>query len=420
MRSTSRWPNPVALLLCVTLLAQWSVAGFCRAGEVPPEPALLLKFSSPEIPEGTARSILDPLPALLGRELRVLWVPVPEEPAPKPAGTSPLTLPNDAALRRIAEKVSAASSRMENVENEEAARLLEEAEREARTYRFDESTRPFFSEIFLRKGMLRLREGDVSSADSLLARSRALRPEFTPDPAIFPPQFLAAWERARRRPAPDAEIVVQSFPPGAEIFVDGERRGTTPSRVRIGKAGPHRIRVSHPGYREADREGQWLPGDSEILEFHLPGDRLARLSEIVAGPLKGSGSGPILTEIAASAGASRIAILVLERDTTGDGFRASLFVRDPSGGDAVWLGEEKVAPGKRSAAGVGKWAAPMLVSRGWPATHDAADRGEPWYRKWWVWVLAAALVTGIAVAAGGGGGGGGGSGGSTGSIGVNF
>jgi len=418
MRSTSSRRSSVALLLCATLVPQWTLAGFGHAAELPPEPALLLKWSSPEIPDGTARAILDPLPALLSAELRVRWVPVPEEPAPVTAGTKTPPLPDDAALRAIAEKVSAAASRMEKVESAEAARLLTEAERQARSYRFDETIRPFFSEIFLRKGMLRLWEGDSAGAESLLARSRALRPEFTPDPAIFPPQFLSAWERASRRPAPDAELLVQSLPAGAEIFVDGERRGATPSRIRIGKPGPHRVRVAHPGYRDEEREGQWLPGDTEILEFSLRGDRLARLSEVVAGPLQGAGSGPILTEIASAAGVERIAILVLEKDPAAEGLQVRLYVRGPSGGDAARIGEWKPGPGKRSGEGAEKWAAEALASRGWPTIPGAATPEEPWYRKWWVWVLAASVVAGIAVAAGGGGGGG--SAGSTGTIGVNF
>jgi hypothetical protein len=419
MRFTSSRRSPLALFLCVTLFAQWSFAGFVRAEEPSAEPALLLKISSPEIPEETSRPILDPLPGLLAEALRVRFVPVPAEFPPVPVVGTPLPLPDDAALRRIAGMVSAATVRMENVENEEAERLLSEAEREARAYRFDESTRPFLSEIFLRMGTLRLREGDAASAEAFLARSRALRPEFSPDPAIFPPQFLAAWERARMRPAPDAEILVQSLPAGADIFLDGQLRGTTPSRVRIGKPGPHRIRVSYPGYREAEREGQWLPGDSEILSFQLPGDRMARIVEIVAGPLQGSGSGPILSELAADAGAIRIAILVLDRDPAGTGLRARLYARDPAGGDAVRIGEKTLTPGARIAGPTGIWAARALASSGWPEIHDAAGREDPWYRKWWVWAVAASIAAGIALAAGGGGGGG--SSGSTGgSIGVDF
>ena len=39
-------------------------------------------------------------------------------------------------------------------------------------------------------------------------------------------------------------------------------------------------------------------------------------------------------------------------------------------------------------------------------TEDANTK--PWYKKWWVWTIAGAVVVGIVAAAGGGGGGGGG------------
>jgi hypothetical protein len=300
----------------------------------------------------------------------------------------------------------------------EAASLLDEAEREARGYRFDEGVRPYLSEIFLRKGTLKLWEGDSASADSFLARSRALRPGFSPDPALFPPQFLAAWQRAGERPPPEAELIVRTMPPGARISVDGERRGTTPSRVRIATPGPHAVRLAHPGYRDAVREGQWLPGDSEILDVTLRGDRAARLGEILGGPSRGKESGAILAEIAAVTGAGKIAIVLLEKGETGDSLRANLYARSSDGGDAVPLGGKELSAGEHSADDAAKWAAARLAAAGWPLV--PADRKKrAWYHAWWPWAAAALVVIGVVVAAGAGGGGGG-SGGSTGTVAVNF
>ncbi len=236
--------------------------------------------------------MLDPIPAIVAKELRVRWLPVPLEPSGKDPSAGEIPVPDDAALRRIAGKVSRASERMDKVENAAAGSLLlEEAEKECRSYRFTEATRPFLAEIFLRRGILRLWEGKTSDAEALFSRVRALRPGFTPDPALFPPQVLAAWEAIGRRPVPEAELLVESLPSGAEIFVDGERRGVTPARVRTGKIAPVRIRVSHPGYRDAETTGQWLPGDTEIVRFSLPGDRVARLGELLAGAARGKGGG---------------------------------------------------------------------------------------------------------------------------------
>ena len=247
MRSTSSRRSAVALLLCGTLL--WRSAPTVAAAEAGGSgaPALLLKYAAPDLPDPSARQVLDPVPAIVAKELRIRWLPVPLEPSGKNPSAREMPVPDDAALRRIAGKVSRASERMDKVESAAASLLLEEAEKECRSYRFTEATRPFLAEIFLRRGILRLWEGKAADAEALLSRVRALRPGFTPDPALFPPQVLSAWEAILQRPVPEAELLVESLPSGAEIFVDGERRGVTPARVRTKEIAPVRIRVSHTG-----------------------------------------------------------------------------------------------------------------------------------------------------------------------------
>jgi hypothetical protein len=418
MRSTSNRRSAVAALLCGALLAQGLASGTVQAAEAAEEAALLLKYTSPGISEVEAHKILDPLPAVLKEEVLVRWVPVPEEPGAGADESPRLPLADDAVLRGIAGKLAAASASMDTVEWANARALLDEAEREVRSFRFDEAIRPFLFEIFLRKGMLMLWEGETAPAESFLARSHALRPDFTPDPALFPPQFLSAWARAAGRPTPEAELLVNSLPPGAQIFVDGEKRGTTPMRVRIASPGPHRIQVSHPGYRDAKREGQWLPGDYGILEFTLPGDRFARLGEILGDPLRGSGSGPILAEVAAAAGVRRIAIIVLEKGESGDVLRARLYATSPDGGDAVPIGERTLSPGKLPADATARWAAERMLSAGWPPA-GTRGRESPWYNSFWLWAAVVSVVAAVAVAVGGSGGGSG-SGGTTGTVAVNF
>jgi hypothetical protein len=381
------------------------------------EPALLLKYAAPDLPDLSARQVLDPIPAIAAKELRIRWLPVPLEPSGIDPAPGEIPVPDDAALRRIAGKVSLASERMDTVEGVAAERLLEEAEKECRSYRFTEATRPFLAEIFLRRGILRLREGKPSDAEALLSRVRALRPGFTPDPALFPPQVLSAWEGMRQRPVPEAELLVESLPSGAEIFVDGERRGVTPARVRTRNIAPIRIRLSHPGYRDAGMTGQWLPGDTEILRFTLPGDRVARLGELLAGAAqgKGGGAGPLVEELSSAAGTSRVAILMLERDGSREGFRVRLYAGRPSGQDPALLGEKSFPEGKRGAELSGKWTAETLAADGWPKSEPPE---RPWYTSGWFWGIA--LTAAIVAVLGVGGGGGGSGGASGGAVAVNF
>jgi hypothetical protein len=416
MRSTSSRRSAVALLLCGTLLWRSAPTVASAKDEASTEPALLLKYAAPDLPDPSARDVFDPIPAIVAKELRIRWVPVPVEPSAKDPATGAIPVPDDAALRRIAAKVARASELMDKVESAAASLLLEEAEKECRSYRFTEATRPFLAEIFLRRGILRLWEGKTSDAEALFSRARALRPGFTPEPALFPPQMLAVWEAASRRPVPEAELLVESLPSGAAIFVGDERRGVTPARVRIKDITPVRIRVSHPGYRDAETTGQWLPGDTERLRFSLPGDRVARLGELLGGAArgKGGGAGPLVEELSAAAGTSRVAILMLENDAAGDGLRARLYAGRPAGQDPALLGETSFPGGAKGGGIPGKWVADTLAADGWPR----AERPErPWYKSLWFWGVL--LTAGVAAAIGGGGGGGSG-GSSGGTVAVNF
>jgi len=417
MRSTSSRRSAVALLLCGTLL--WRPAPTAAAAEAgaTTEPALLLKYVAPDLPDRAARQVLDPIPAIVAKELRIRWLPVPLEPSGKNPAPVEIPVPDDAALRRIAGMVSRASEQMDKVESAAAERLLEEAEKECRSYRFTEATRPFLAEIFLRRGILRLWEGKTSDAEALLSRVRALRPGFTPDPALFPPQVLSVWNAIMQHPVPEAELLVESLPSGAEIFVDGERRGVTPARVRTKNIAPVRIRVSHPGYKDAETTGQWLPGDTEILRFSLPGDRVARLGELLAGAAqgKGGGAGPLVEELSAASGTSRIAILMLEKEARGEGLRARLYSGRPASLDPALLGETSFPEGKRDAEISGKWVVDTLAADGWPR----AERPErSWYNSPWFWGIL--LTVGVAAVLGAGGGGGGAGGSSGGTVAVNF
>jgi len=416
MRSTSSRRSVVALLLCGTLLWRSAPADVAAAPDDPAEPALLLKFAAPDLPDRTARGILDPIPPIVAKALRIRWLPVPREPSGEDPHAGKIPVPDDAALRRISGKLSRASERMDKVESAAASLLLEEAEKVCRSYRFTEATRPFLAEIFLRRGILRLWEGKTSDAVALLSRVRSLRPGFTPDPALFSPQVLSAWEAAARRPLPEAELLVESLPSGARIFVDGEPRGVTPARIRTSTIAPVRIRVSHPGYRDAGTTGQWLPGDSEILRFSLPGDRVARLGELLGGAGRGKdgGAGPLVEELAAAAGTPRVAILLLEKEATGEGVRARLYAGRPKGLDPALLGEASFPGGAPEGERPGKWVADTLAADGWPR----AERPErPWYRSPWVWGILLSLGVAAALGSGGGGGSGGSSGGT---VAVNF
>jgi hypothetical protein len=90
------------------------------------------------------------------------------------------------------------------------------------------------------------------------AMAGALRPE---------PGSNAAGERAPVPPA-GAEVAVTSEPGGADIYVDGQYEGSTPSQLSM-IAGEHAVRVARPGYRDWERKVRVSAGAKKSINAVL-------------------------------------------------------------------------------------------------------------------------------------------------------
>jgi hypothetical protein len=414
MRSTSSAPKRLSFLLAVVLLLEGGVPAAAVIPRDGPEPCLLLRFAAPTFPENTAREWMDAMPARVGALLRVRWLPPPAPGETSREGREP-PIPTPEDLDRTSRTIAEARRRLEQMEMKAAGDLLSRADGLAREFRMTEAIRPLHAEIFLLRGIMLLWERDATAAVEMFARSRALRPDFSPDPALYSPAVREAWIRAGEQPQPEAEIIVHSLPPGAAVFVDGERRGVTPGRVTVRTAEPISLRIEHPGFRPFERIGRFLPGDTEVVEVVLAGDRMAALGEMLARPIEGGAAAPILAEISDASEAYRIALLVLGVEDGAPCLDVFSFTRGASGPE--FLGRIDWTGGKDGAATAAASAARLLVSAGWPpaATEDDA---ASWYRKGWFWSTIVVII-GIALAVGASGGGGG-SGGSAGAVSVTF
>jgi hypothetical protein len=417
MRYTSRGRKSLALLLSVILVRSTGGAPFALA-EPPPEPCILLKVSAASIPPDEAKDRLDAMQTLLEKGLHVRWVS--SKSVERVAHEAPEAFPvaDEEALEAISKSLGEAIRHMDRMETEAAASGLADTEERARSFRFGESTRPYLAEVFLRRGILFLWEGDPGKAEEMFARSRALRPEFSPDPAMFSPPFLDAWKRAGLRPPPQAELLVTSLPPGAKIYLDGEEAGTTPARVHVSGPGPVHIRVLAEGYLRGERTGQWLPGDFDSLEFPLVPDRNAVLAEILSSSPDGKEAGPILSRMLVETGARRTALLLLEEGIGGPVMR--VVSQDREQDVPAVLGTVKWNGGNEGTGQVAASTIEMLQKAGWPAQPGTDVALSPWYHQWWFWTLVGVAVVGVAAGIGGGGGGGGSDGSSSGTIGVDF
>ena len=66
-----------------------------------------------------------------------------------------------------------------------------------------------------------------------------------------------------------ARLTVESVPEGAEVLLNGEKRGVTPCTVEDLPAGHYLVRVALPLHEPAEREVKVIAGSSETLRFEL-------------------------------------------------------------------------------------------------------------------------------------------------------
>lgn len=65
------------------------------------------------------------------------------------------------------------------------------------------------------------------------------------------------------------DVEVKSTPPGAEVWVDGDRRGVTPTKLEL-TAVTHRIEVRQEGFASKSGEVTPRPGFAQTVSFELP------------------------------------------------------------------------------------------------------------------------------------------------------
>jgi peroxiredoxin len=90
----------------------------------------------------------------------------------------------------------------------------------------------------------------------------AAKPASALIPVVAPPAPAAT--------APSATLIISSTPRGARVQIDGVARGVTPLTVSQVRAGLHRVRISHKGYRPVLRTITVQPGKRIALGVSLP------------------------------------------------------------------------------------------------------------------------------------------------------
>lgn len=90
-------------------------------------------------------------------------------------------------------------------------------------------------------------------------------------------------------------LTVYSSPSGATVYVDGEKRGTTPHEVVALSAGSHTVRLSHPDRASTEFEVDLTSGTDHEVEKSLPTAAEADADKQASGPSLADNFTPLKT-----------------------------------------------------------------------------------------------------------------------------
>src|SRR4030066_13948 len=103
MRLTEASLGATVRIVFITPRSKKRLEKLSALGIVPGSKVRLLQRNPSFVLEiGQTTEAPDPIPAIVAKELRIRWLPVPMEPTAKVPSVGEMPVPDDAALRRIA------------------------------------------------------------------------------------------------------------------------------------------------------------------------------------------------------------------------------------------------------------------------------------------------------------------------------
>ena len=252
--------------------------------------------------------------------------------------------------------------------------------------------------------------GQAKPARTELERLLAVAPDTELPAAQFAPDMLSFARRVRAASRAESKLEVKSSPDGAEVWVDGKRRGVAPLTVRGLSSGEHQLTLRLPGYAVFQQAASGSASATlEPASRQSTWTALERTASNRAALAKAAGA------LASSAGAAQVLLVVASRGDRADSLSLEVVRADAVGGRTRATAKSSApVEGLGAAASIlldralGPDQAPQLVPADHPGPETAAGApaaskpaGEPFL--WTQTHTGVTLMAGGAVLAGTGG-----------------
>lgn len=270
-----------------------------------------------------------------------------------------------------------------------------------------------FADALMYLGATEAALGETIAAIRAFRAALRLRPDADPADYSALPEVVKAFEEARVLAGSDATgaLIIDSVPPGAEVFLDGSFAGVTPMDLPEMPAGPHWVVLQKTGFvRKALAIEVPAGGSAAIIDDSstLTPARRKPLYDTATRKLAGSGE---MEDMEAIEDLKALFLsdmaLVVRVVRSGEGMMARLSFWDLATMQRLWTGTE---PRSGAISYLGRGAAESLVSRAISVDEEMASvqeggaatllaRKGVWWKQWWFWTAIGVAVVGGTVAA---------------------
>jgi hypothetical protein len=313
-----------------------------------------------------------------------------------------------------------------NLDLEQASRLFAQVLQVYEAQVAHVSDLNLFSDCLLYTGATEVLSGNLRQAGTAFTRLLVIDPERRPDPDVFPPPVVEAYEytMGRMRGAAEGVLEVTSTPEGADLFIDGVFQGPTPQALSGLKAGRHYVRVRRQGFVEA---GQVVEvsgrGPSRValnLQPTAEGESVAAMVLELANTI--SGPTDQLQDVIQRLGAElEIDVLLTALvSRTADGIHVQINVWDAARGVSlarqaagpfeadpiVVAGDTPLVAQNALTAAFTALNVPQAVDEPLPPPLEPEPEPppptprRPFWRQWWFWTAVGVVVVGAGVGVG--------------------
>lgn len=375
------------------------------------------------------------------RRVQVTVVPLSHPGVPETAGVAALRLVSDALRRNerlemkdldvrlsdFAQEVPADQVDLARTTYQKGRELLQALELDRAIQQLSDAVDqlvvvlPYIRKQELADAMMSLalahfQKGSRQKCNAALLRLLTWRPDYQPDPELFPEQVRGPLEEARRAIARLARgaLHVSTEPDGAQVFVDGGYAGVTPVDVADLAAGEHYLTFKKIGFKKALRVAQISPRNRAVAHARLLRSEkyllVKQAIERVERDLGGRKLDPVMDNLKETLYLDQAVFLRLQPGPAGDPgprgpARVTLYLYDLRTRLLLQQISALVGPAEQEAklpplaeglyTGVDFEATPRPEPEAAPAP---VAKGRPLYKKWWFWTAAGAILAGSAAA----------------------